>query len=127
MADFLDYVRARKAKLKQELQELEAAERIYRESNSKQAVIDETRPGATAKQSATREARQQDFRPKTIKQQIRTVLEEIQPDGLSAQGILQAIRGRWIPGLERTSLSPQLSRLRKERVIFNRNGVWYLY
>lgn len=61
----------------------------------------------------------------TIKQMIVEVLG-LMPEGAEALEILDHINKRFDAGLERTSLSPQLSRLKKERVI-DRTGLrWSL-
>ncbi len=61
----------------------------------------------------------------TIKQMIVEVLG-LMPEGAEALTILQHINSRFKASLERTSLSPQLSRLKNEGVI-ERNGlVWSL-
>ena len=111
----------------QELQELEAAERIYHQSNSRFAPDAPAHEDRVVPQSERPIGLPASTGSGTIKQQIRIILGEVNPDGLSAQEILRTIRKRWTPSLERTSLSPQLSRLRRDGVIFNKNGVWYLY
>lgn len=126
MTDFLSYLRARKSQLKQEILELEAAERIFLESGAKRQSGGGIFASVTASQSSTSSPVPKHPGAMTIKQQVKVVLEDASPEGLSAQEILRQIKKRWTPSLVRTSLSPQLSRLRKERVIFNHNNVWYL-
>ncbi len=65
------------------------------------------------------------LRPKTIKEMVVRLLEEAHPSGLTALEILAGIQKRWMPTLERTSLSPQLSRLKNDHLIENRLGKWF--
>lgn len=60
----------------------------------------------------------------TIKDMVKTVLAA-SPDGLSANAILQAIDGQYQVKIERTSLSPQLSRLRQEGDVVLDGGLWF--
>lgn len=60
----------------------------------------------------------------TIKDMVRAVLAK-HPDGLAATGILDAIKADFEVTMERTSLSPQLSRLRKSGDVVLEDGVWY--
>tara|TARA_B100000614_G_scaffold151374_1_gene134212 strand:- start:2710 stop:2970 length:261 start_codon:yes stop_codon:yes gene_type:complete len=60
----------------------------------------------------------------TIKEMVLELLAEVFPEGLTALEILERIQARWLPGLERTSLSPQLSRLKNEELIANVEGKW---
>jgi hypothetical protein len=60
----------------------------------------------------------------TIKDMIRQILRG-RPDGLSAGDILSEISERFGTVVERTSLSPQLSRLRKAGDVTLEQGRWY--
>lgn len=60
----------------------------------------------------------------TIKEMVRSILRS-RPDGLAAGQILQEIQERFGVAVERTSLSPQLSRLRDSGVVTLDNGRWY--
>jgi hypothetical protein len=61
--------------------------------------------------------------PLTIKEAIMRVLPEY-PDGLLALDLLARINERFDLQLVRTSLSPQLTRLKRERKITNRGSTW---
>ncbi len=61
----------------------------------------------------------------TIKQMIVLVLEESE-SGLDAWTILNEINSRWQKDLARTSLSPQLSRLKHEGILIYVNQKWLL-
>ena len=61
----------------------------------------------------------------TIKDMIRTVLKG-EGFGLSSGDILKKIEAEFGKRLERTSLSPQLSRLRSEESVTLTNGRWFL-
>lgn len=115
MDDFLKYVGERKAALLQELHDLESAERLYRESREKMSATqgERSRPEGRIRRVA---------RP-SIKKAVMIILRE-NPRGLTAREILSRIYERWGWRLERTSLSPQLSRLREERRIKNRDSIW---
>lgn len=63
--------------------------------------------------------------PLTIKQGVLRVLESA-PDGLTAIGILKRLKLDFDLDYERTSLSPQLSRLKREKKIKLDGGIWSL-
>lgn len=115
MEDFLKFVGERKAELLRELQELEAAERLYRESRKAQR--------------ATESAKEQDqgveieLKRPSIKEAVMIIIQE-NPRGLTAREIMLRIRERWDWDIARTSLSPQLSRLGYEQKLINQNSVW---
>lgn len=60
----------------------------------------------------------------TIKDMIRTVLSG-SPSGMAAIEILKEIESRFGVWIERTSLSPQLSRLRNSNEVALEDGRWY--
>lgn len=60
----------------------------------------------------------------TIKDMIRTTLSG-KSEGMAAIEILQEIESRFGVWIERTSLSPQLSRLRNSNEVTLENGRWY--
>jgi hypothetical protein len=60
----------------------------------------------------------------TIKDMVRQILRG-RPDGLRAKELLREIQDRFGVTIERTSLSPQLSRLRESGEITLENGRWY--
>ena len=63
-------------------------------------------------------------RDQTIKDMVKAVLAR-KSDGMSAQEILRSIFEEFDVAIERTSLSPQLSRLRAEGDVFLNEGRWY--
>ncbi len=116
MTDFLEYIRHRRARILKELKELEAAERVFLKSGAR-AITNQGQLSLPSKQRA---------KPQ-IQQSVLMVLEEVAPDGLTALEILNRLNSVWWGGnLKRTSLSPQLSRLRKQKKIDNVRGVWKL-
>jgi hypothetical protein len=63
--------------------------------------------------------------PQTIKEAALDVLQD-HPKGLIALDILAKINERFSPSLIRTSLSPQLSRLRQDGKLEYHDGIWLL-
>jgi hypothetical protein len=61
--------------------------------------------------------------PRTIKEAVLDVLQDY-PGGLIALDILAKINERFSMNLVRTSLSPQLSRLKQEGKILNHGSTW---
>ncbi len=115
MDDFLEYVKRRKAALRKELTDLESAERIYRQSGITGG--NPTLPFQVDGQIA---------RP-TIKEGVIQLLEETYPMGLTTLEILDRLNRRWWRGeLRRTSLSPQISRLKKDGEVVSEQGTWKL-
>lgn len=62
----------------------------------------------------------------TIKEMVKILLEEAYPNGMTALQILAEIQKRWFSSLERTSLSPQLSRLKIDEEIIHEHGFYRL-
>lgn len=60
---------------------------------------------------------------KTIKEMIREILQK--ENGITAQEILKKIHKRWLPELMRSSLSPQLSRMKQTGEIEDKKGIWF--
>lgn len=115
MNEFLEYVRRRKAILQKELKELEAAERVYLNSGVQLLGSQELLPLGSDPRPA---------KP-TIIESVFAILSEVDPDGLTALEILERLNARWWGGsLKRTSLSPQLSRMRRNGEIVNEHSVW---
>lgn len=113
MDEFLEYVKKRKGALRKELAELEAAERVYRQSGARN--VDAMLPLQFSAPSA---------RP-TIQDGVLQLLEEVYPMGLTALEILDRLNRRWWRGeLKRTSLSPQITRLKKNRKLVSERGTW---
>ena len=113
MDDFFEYVKRRKAALRKELAELEAAERIFRQSGAGSG-------DATLPLPLTAPA----IRP-TIKEGVIQLLDEVYPMGLTALEILDRLNRRWWRGgLKRTSLSPQITRLKKDEKVVSERGTW---
>ena len=125
MSDVLEYIRRRRAELRMELQELDIAERIYQQSREEGEPA--TAPPSPITAAAAQWKMTDTNRPKTIKGMVLQVLDEIYPDGLTALEILDQIKVRWKADLERTTLSPQLTRLKKkDKSIKNEMGKWFL-
>ncbi|HIF10963.1 MAG TPA: hypothetical protein EYQ81_14765 [Sneathiellales bacterium] len=115
MDDFLDFVKKRKTALLEELAELEAAERVYRQSGvgSQNPMLP-----LDMKMPATKP---------TIKVAVIKLLEDTYPLGLTALEILERLNRRWWQGdLQRTSLSPQITRLKHEGKVVSERGTWKL-
>ncbi len=131
MADFLDVLRRRKMQLRKELNDVETAERVYLAA----AARGEVTAGVPTEtndlldrmvKQATKTMAEMRFTPKNIQEMVLQILDESYPGGLTALEILDQIQRRWKPELMRTSLSPQLSRLRRGRSIKNDKHKWYL-
>jgi hypothetical protein len=60
----------------------------------------------------------------TIKEMARAVLAG-QPNGLNSSGILDGIKKQFARDIERTSLSPQLSRLKEDGELTLSGEIWY--
>ena len=115
MDDFLEFVKQRRAALRKELLELETAERIYKQSGAgPEGAFLPLQGGPTP------------IKP-TIKEGILQLLGEVYPMGLTALEILDRLNRRWWQGdLQRTSLSPQISRLSQEKKVVSERGTWKL-
>ena len=116
MADFLEYLRKRRGELRKELAALDTAERIYRQSQRRE----------TAQEPLMASDEGSYYLPRTIKQMVARALEETQAGGLTSSQILENIQQRWMPSLKRSSLAPQLTRLRRDGLIFNDKRIWKL-
>lgn len=62
----------------------------------------------------------------TIKEGVIEVLKRVYPEGLTALSILERLRADIGLDYPRTSLSPQLSRLKNEEKVILKGNVWYL-
>ena len=113
MNDFLGYIKKRRVELHAELSELEIAERIYRSSGAQ--IAPSQRPLAFETPPLVR---------KSIKQMVIDILDDMHPHGLTALELLDQLRARWNVRVRRTSLSPQLTRLKNDHQIYNEHGVW---
>ena len=116
MDEFLEYVRRRRTKLKKELEELQGAERVYRQSLSAVTRI-ELLPSEVIRQIGE---------PRTLKEMVLVLLDEVYPGGLTALQMLIAIQERWMSNTKRWSLSPQLTRLKNDGHISNSKKIWKL-
>ena len=140
-SDFLAFVDARRAKIRKQIQKLESAlveldksEKLFRQSQKSVAK----RPGSELGQAAM-ELNYSEKAPskiaqglnlsmggQTIKEAVTALLDKF-PDGLTAEEILAKLKSGSMPGLVRSSLSPQLSRLRHaDRVVTFMDGRWFL-
>jgi len=61
-----------------------------------------------------------------FKEKVKLALREKYPQGATALDILAYLNERWDRQIVRSSLSPQLSRLKKEGVITLDNDIWKL-
>lgn len=98
-------IRGQQKALKAELRELQLAK----------AALEGQPTGANSAPSGT---------TATIKDMARDVLSG-QPSGLNSSGILDAIQKRFGRDIERTSLSPQLSRLKEDGELILSGEVWF--
>jgi len=62
----------------------------------------------------------------TMKQLVKKALKEHFADGASTNQLREFFRDAWGRDIERTSLSPQLSRLYTDQIIDRRGGRWFL-
>jgi hypothetical protein len=126
MSDFLAYVRKRRAELQKELADLETAERVFKGAAEAGDATQVSEAGrGEISPALTVRAVEWAARPKTIKEMVLRLLTEAYPSGLTALEILEGVQKRWMPGLERTSLSPQLTRLKNDALVINRVGKWF--
>jgi hypothetical protein len=141
--DFINFISDRRTRivkrihrLERELNELERTERLYRmsqktkddpEITEEQFVYVEPREvGQHSGPSKIGQALQLSLGAGTIKQAVLEVLREA-GRGLTSDEILQKLNTGTMPTLARTSLSPQLSRLRHaDHLLTFRDGCWYL-
>lgn len=135
MDQFLEYIAASRARilkkrqrLDAELAELDNAEKLYRASGaavtkSQEQPDNPWESGLPLPSVRHRERPEGALADGTIKDRVVTLLGNT-PDGLTSTQILNALRASGMPTLQRTSLSPQLSRLRHAGEVDLRNGVW---
>lgn len=124
-ADFLTYLErqrqrllGQRKRLDDQLQQLATAEKLYRAAEAKgvvQRIATDLQPGGSAKAEL-----------KTIKDRIREIIVA-KPEGMTSNEILERLQ-RDSPSLTRTSLSPQLSRLKADGVLVrdDATGRWQL-
>lgn len=63
----------------------------------------------------------------TIKELVKKALVEHFPEGATANDLLDVFANAWgRTEIERTSLSPQLSRLRRDNILFRQGHIWRL-
>jgi hypothetical protein len=129
MDRFLTHLADKRAKLQKQLRKLEAdladldkAERLYRESGASALVVPPPPPQPPQSLghlfTPTVLPPPPVFVPSegTIKQRVVALLEK-NPGGLTSGQILNVLRNTGLPGLMRESLSPQLSRLKRDEEI----------
>lgn len=105
-----------------ELRQLDAAEEGMKRSQALQAAVDRVKSVGAATLIAQLPARA----PRgAIKRAVVRTLEQ-HPDGLDAMSILREINSRDGTEYERTSLSPQLSRLKADGIVALEGNVWRL-
>ena len=141
--DFLAFLEGRRVKIRKHIQrletelvELDKSEKLYRMS---QKVHDrapepqlETLEDAEAPAKLPEEDRGKiahgialSIGGQTIKEAV-CLLLSAHPNGLSSDEILASLRRSSMPDLERTSLSPQLSRLKQASAVYLHSGKWIL-
>lgn len=115
----------RRQKADDEIAEIDRAEWLYRESGAVQPNSPTTRPQVLASILHGEESSQTDvgdllgpFAPSrvekyTIKERVKRILDGY-PSGLTSGQILTILKTNGLPDLARESLSPQLTRLKKE-------------
>lgn len=127
MDTFLSHLAEKRAKLQKQLKRLEndlgdldKAERLYRESGAAAAMAadDDEIPQQVQDLLGPPAGYYQVAAPTegTIKQRVMAILDK-NPGGLTSGQILNNLRISGLPNLMRESLSPQLSRLKKEQEI----------
>ena len=119
-------LRQQASRIERELADLNVAERLYRDSITNDDIPIEHAADEQLAKYLDPSWAAHSFRPRSIKEMIQRVLFEVHPSRLSALEILEAIQRRWKPTLERTSLSPQLTRLKGALIIRNERGRWFL-
>ncbi|MEX2299206.1 MAG: hypothetical protein WD715_17450 [Dongiaceae bacterium] len=121
---FLTYIRRRRAELQRELNELAVAERQFLRSQSIRAQEPvEPKPIHIDTSTMFQPIQQRGASQVTIKEAVVDVLEK-HPVGLTALQLLDKINSEFGLNIRRTSLSPQLSRLKREGAIFNDRQLW---
>lgn len=143
MDEFLTFIDARRSKIRKhiqrlegELAELDKSEKLYhmsrRSSAAKQPALDLESSPTTALggvpssgPSKISQGLPLTIGSQTIKEAVQMLLASY-PDGLTSEQILIQLRAASMPSLERTSLSPQLSRLKRSEILEYRDNRWIL-
>lgn len=130
--DFLTYTEAQRRRLlaqrkriDDQLQQIAAAEKLYRMAQAKESDSEEQ--AITPREAVRGDRRVPGSGPnKTIKDHVRELIAE-KPLGLTSNEILERLQ-QSMPSLTRTSLSPQLSRLKAEGLLLrdDLSGRWQL-
>lgn len=138
-SDFLAFVESRRTKIRKQIQRLEAAlveldksEKLFRMSEKMQAKA-RTSPQPRLEFERTGMAPSKigqglnvAMGGGTIKEAVLALLADF-PDGLTAEEVLAKLNAGPMPTLARSSLSPQLSRLRyADGAVTFRDGRWLL-
>jgi hypothetical protein len=131
MKDLKDFVLQRRATLQADLVQMrDQIKELQRKAGLIEADLAELNKAAKALgivnglPTATKRTKRQSA-SLTIKRAVMEVLED-HPDGLLALDILGKINERHGSGLVRTSLSPQLSRLKQEGKLKQEGTLWLL-
>jgi hypothetical protein len=138
--DFLSFIEVRRTKIRRQIQRLENAlveldksEKLYRmsqKSDVPKAALDlpsgsgGSAPPPQAGVSKISQGLVITLGTTTIKQAVLDLLQE-HPDGLTAEDILTKLNAGPLPNLVRSSLSPQLSRLRHIDGAIDFQGGWW--
>jgi len=122
MSDFLFWIKKRREELKRELLELDAAEKMFLKSGIEPVKS----PMLPFTEAETRALELADHKKQTIKEAVIAVLGTGPKHGLTANEILDRLKRVYDDSLVRTSLSPQLSRLKQEKKIVSNRPYWRL-
>lgn len=124
LKEHAEAVRALQAAIKEETSTEDSITTVVNRFLNAQSQLLES-PSESTIPVVNRLARRAGIRPGTIKAEVMDILKQ-HPDGLIALDILDHLnRQRPVP-LERTSLSPQLSRLAKAGHIDRRGSLWFI-
>ncbi len=138
-SDFLTFVESRRTKIRKQIQRLEMAlveldksEKLFRMSEKVQAKARASgQPGLEFDQSAKAPSKigqglNVTVGGGTIKEAVLALLADF-PNGLTADEVLAKLNAGPMPTLARSSLSPQLSRLRHiDGAVAFRDSRWFL-
>lgn len=132
---FLEYLQAKKSRIARQIErlqrsfeEIERTEKIYRASGAASPSAQSSAPTHPVESdgSATHRLIMR-FRPvpNSIQDRVCDILSN-EPVGLTSHQILESLRSSGLHNLARSSLSPQLSRLKKNKKVELEGGLWKL-
>lgn len=119
LSDERKSLEAKIAELKDSIDKIDATVSMLRHgSPTVQSLVKPSSKGPRAKSGSVKPS-------KTIKQMVTLILED-HPSGLEALEIIEKIKVRFNEDIMRTSLSPQLSRLKRDKKLRRDNFIWTL-